>query len=274
MKKVAVLQSNYIPWKGYFDIIHDVDEFIFYDEVQFTKNDWRNRNRISTPSGIQGLTIPTTGSITQSIDEVTTAGSQWQRKHFNSLVTYYSKAPYFSKYRAFLEDFYLGHEWKNLSRLNRYLITYIAHDFLGIQTKFTDSRDYGSSGSGHEKLLSLLQSAALMRDAVMNSTNDSAPLHLAVAVGAKVTALFCSTVPSFGFAPKGENIHIIETEEPLPCRPCGIHGHQQCPEGHFRCGYSIETAKLLEFLPEESEPLSKEPTGTTSINDHTNPTND
>ena len=122
--------------------------------------------------------------------------------------------------------------------------------------------------------LSLLQSAALMRDAVMNYTNDSAPLHLAVAVGAKVTALFCSTVPSFGFAPKGENIHIIETEEPLLCRPCGIHGHQQCPEGHFRCGYSIETAKLLEFLPEESEPLSKEPTGTTSINDHTNPTND
>ena len=52
MKKVAVLQSNYIPWKGYFDIIHEVDEFIFYDEVQFTKNDWRNRNRISTPSGI------------------------------------------------------------------------------------------------------------------------------------------------------------------------------------------------------------------------------
>lgn len=81
MKKIAVLQSNYIPWKGYFDIIHDVDEFIFYDEVQFTKNDWRNRNRILTNTGLQWLTIPTTGSITQTIDEVSTAGSQWQRKH-------------------------------------------------------------------------------------------------------------------------------------------------------------------------------------------------
>ncbi len=159
MKKVAVLQSNYIPWKGYFDIIHDVDEFIFYDEVQFTKNDWRNRNRISTPAGIQWLTIPTTGSITQSIDEVTTAGVQWQRKHFNTLVTYYSKAPFFPQYRDFFEDFYLNREWHNLSELNRYLIKHISQDFLGIQTVFSDSRDYASSGSGHQKLLSLLQSA-------------------------------------------------------------------------------------------------------------------
>ena len=159
MKKVAVLQSNYIPWKGYFDIIHDVDEFIFYDEVQFTKNDWRNRNRISTASGIQWLTIPTTGSITQSIDEVQTAGSQWQRKHYNTLVTNYSKAPFFSQYKDFLEDFYLEKTWSNLSQLNQYLITHIAHDFLGIKTTFSNSRDYESSGSGHEKLLSLLISA-------------------------------------------------------------------------------------------------------------------
>ncbi|MBQ6342909.1 MAG: WbqC family protein [Anaerolineaceae bacterium] len=159
MKKIAVLQSNYIPWKGYFDIIHDVDEFIFYDEVQFTKNDWRNRNRILTNTGLQWLTIPTTGSITQTIDEVSTAGSQWQRKHYNTLLTYYSKAPFFSKYRAFLEDFYFEHEWTNLSQLNRYLIVHISQDFLGIKTKFSDSRNYYSAGSGHEKLLSLLKSA-------------------------------------------------------------------------------------------------------------------
>ena len=159
MKKVAVLQSNYIPWKGYFDIIHDVDEFIFYDEVQFTKNDWRNRNRISTPGGIRWITIPTNGSITQSIDEVTTAGSQWQRKHFNTLITYYSKAPYFKKYRDFFEDFYLGKNWSNLSELNRYLIMHISKEMLGIQTVFSDSRNYESHGSGHQKLLSLLVSA-------------------------------------------------------------------------------------------------------------------
>ena len=159
MRKVAVLQSNYIPWKGYFDIIHDVDEFIFYDEVQFTKNDWRNRNQILTPSGVQWITIPTTGSITNTIDEVKTAGSQWQRKHFNTLVTYYSKAPFFHKYRPFLEDFYLNRTWENLSMLNRYLIIRISQDFLGIKTKFSDSRSYNSSGSSHFKLLSLLKSA-------------------------------------------------------------------------------------------------------------------
>ena len=98
---------------------------------------------------------------------------------------------------------------------------------------------------------SLLQSAALMRGAAMNYTNDSAPLHIAVAVGAKVTAIFCSTVKSFGFAPVGENIHIVETAEPLPCRPCGIHGHPQCPEGHFRCGYGIDTNELLKHIPNE-----------------------
>ncbi len=159
MRKVAVLQSNYIPWKGYFDIIHDVDEFIFYDEVQFTKNDWRNRNRIYTNAGVQWLTIPTTGSITQAIDEVTMPSDQWQKKHFNALVTNYSKAPYFKQYRAFLEDVYLNRKWEYLSELNRYLIEHIAHEFLGIVTKFTNSRDYHSEGSGHDKLLSLLISA-------------------------------------------------------------------------------------------------------------------
>lgn len=99
--------------------------------------------------------------------------------------------------------------------------------------------------------LNLLQSALLMRDAAMNYTNDSAPLHLAVAVGAKVTAVFCSTVKSFGFAPVGENINIVETMEKLPCRPCGIHGHPKCPQGDFRCAYGIETEQLLKNLPYE-----------------------
>lgn len=159
MRKIAVLQSNYIPWKGYFDIIHDADEFIFYDEVQFTKNDWRNRNQILTQNGLQWITIPTNGKLSQTIDEVQTSGSLWQRKHYNTLVTYYSKAPYFEKYRKFFEYFYLEQTWDNLSQLNRYLIMHISHDFLGIKTKFTNSRDYYSCGSGHEKLLSLLKSA-------------------------------------------------------------------------------------------------------------------
>ena len=101
--------------------------------------------------------------------------------------------------------------------------------------------------------LSLLQSAALMRDAEMNFTNDSAPLHLAAAVGAEVCAVFCSTVPAFGFAPRGENIRITETGEALPCRPCGLHGHQQCPEQHFRCAWSIPIEKLIQYIPPWNE---------------------
>jgi heptosyltransferase-2 len=81
----------------------------------------------------------------------------------------------------------------------------------------------------------LLQSAALVKGAVMNYVNDSAPLHLATAMDAPVTAIFCSTVPAFGFGPLGKNGRIVETGEQLVCRPCGIHGHRRCPEGHFRC---------------------------------------
>jgi heptosyltransferase-2 len=80
-----------------------------------------------------------------------------------------------------------------------------------------------------------LQSAALMKHAVMNYVNDSAPLHIATAMGAPVTAVFCSTIPAFGFGPLGPNGRVVETDEPLGCRPCGIHGKRSCPEGHFRC---------------------------------------
>jgi heptosyltransferase-2 len=96
--------------------------------------------------------------------------------------------------------------------------------------------------------LSLLESAALMRDAMMNYTNDSAPMHLASAMNAPVSAVFCSTVPAFGFGPLSERSFIIETKEKLSCRPCGLHGHQQCPKKHFHCAMHIETKQLLSCL--------------------------
>ncbi len=96
--------------------------------------------------------------------------------------------------------------------------------------------------------LSLLASAALMRGAAMNFVNDSAPLHLCSAVGAPVTAVFCSTVPAFGFGPLSPVSFVVETREPLACRPCGLHGHAACPLGHFRCAYTIEVGQLLAGL--------------------------
>jgi lipopolysaccharide heptosyltransferase II len=93
--------------------------------------------------------------------------------------------------------------------------------------------------------LSLLESAALMQNALMNYTNDSAPMHLASAMDAPTTAIFCSTVPEFGFGPLSSTSIIVETREKLECRPCGLHGKKSCPKGHFKCGYSIDIEELL-----------------------------
>ena len=112
-----------------------------------------------------------------------------------------------------------------------------------------------AAASGRENAVSLagkiglLASAALMRGAVMNYVNDSAPMHLCSAVGAPVTAVFCSTVPAFGFGPLAPVSFVVETTEPLDCRPCGLHGHTACPRGHFRCAYGIEVGQLLATLP-------------------------
>lgn len=95
--------------------------------------------------------------------------------------------------------------------------------------------------------LSLLESAALMKNARMNFVNDSAPLHLASAVNAPVTAVFCSTVPAFGFGPLSDQSTVVETKLALDCRPCGLHGHRQCPRGHFRCA-EIDAAEIVKSL--------------------------
>lgn len=155
--KVAVLQSNYLPWKGYFDIIHDVDLFVFYDDVQYTKNDWRNRNKIKTANGPLWLTVPVGQSLNRLTCEVTIDDTRWAEKHFRTLCQYYGKAPYFARYLSFLEGVYLGQRWTTLVELNHYLIKTIAREFLGITTTFADSRDYPAQGSKLDRLLDLLR---------------------------------------------------------------------------------------------------------------------
>lgn len=94
--------------------------------------------------------------------------------------------------------------------------------------------------------MSLLQSAALMARAKMNYVNDSAPLHLTSAMNAPVRAVFCSTVPDFGFGPVSDNSRAIQIQEDLYCRPCGLHGYKQCPEKHFECARKIKTTQFFE----------------------------
>ncbi len=97
-------------------------------------------------------------------------------------------------------------------------------------------------------VLNIRESAWLMKKAYMNFTNDSAPTHLASAVNANVTTVFCSTVPAFGFTPLSDVSNIVECLENLDCRPCGIHGHVTCPKKHFDCGHKIEVSQLTSFL--------------------------
>jgi WbqC-like protein family len=158
LKRVAVSQSNYIPWKGYFDLIHDVDTFLFYDDVQFTKNDWRNRNFVKGPAGRQWLSIPVGTDLRRRICDVRMENPRWQRKHWRTLSQLYGKAPFFRDYRGFLEEVYLGREWRKLSELNQLVIRTIARDFLGIRTAFGQASEFPSVGRRRDRLISLLKS--------------------------------------------------------------------------------------------------------------------
>lgn len=155
MKTLAVSQSNYIPWKGYFDIINKADEFILYDDMQYTKNDWRNRNMIKTSSGPQWLTIPVRQeNLHQTINQTQTTNSRWQSKHWKSIQHNYHKAPYFKDYAPLFEELYARTDETFLSRINyNFLMTVIR--ILGIQTKISWSSDYTLTGERVERLINL-----------------------------------------------------------------------------------------------------------------------
>lgn len=163
MSTVVILQSNYIPWKGYFDLAHDADVFIFYDDLQFTKNDWRNRNKIKTAQGLKWLSIPVGTSANRLICEVALEDTRWQRSHWDSLRQQYAKCPHFKLYRPFLEYVYLGRQWQNLSELNQYLIRYISLDLLKMDTQFLDSRGFRLQGQKQERLLDLIAQSKATR---------------------------------------------------------------------------------------------------------------
>jgi WbqC-like protein family len=160
-KRVAILQSNYIPWKGYFDLIRCVDEFILYDCVQYTRSDWRNRNRIKTRRGPRWLTIPVKmrGRFGQSIEEAAVADPGWSRSHWDALEFNYHAAPYFAEYRDLFRQLYLDSREQQLSAINRRFISAIC-DLLGIGTKITRATDYSMSGGPTERLIDLCRAAA------------------------------------------------------------------------------------------------------------------
>ncbi len=156
MKKVAIVQSNYIPWKGYFDMIAAVDEFILYDDMQYTRRDWRNRNQIKTPQGLQWLTVPVLvkGKFHQKIRETEIDGCDWAKSHWKALTQNYRRAPHFSQIASWLEPLYLDESSNYLSQLNRRFIEAIC-SYLNIETAITNSWNYELVEGKTERLAEL-----------------------------------------------------------------------------------------------------------------------
>ena len=159
-KRVAAIQSNYVPWKGYFDAINVVDEFILLDEVQYTKRDWRNRNRIKTARGTQWLTVPVAvkDRFHQRIDETVVAEPGWAERHWQTLVHGYRRAACFDEVAPRLQDAYGAASFERLSEINRALLEVVC-DLLGIATTLTWSTDYATTGTRGARILELCLAA-------------------------------------------------------------------------------------------------------------------
>lgn len=155
-KTVAITQSNYIPWKGYFDMISRCDVFVLYDTAQYTRRDWRNRNIIKTPNGLKWLTIPVKvkGQFYQSIQETKVSDKNWAVNHWKTLEFSYKKAPFFDRYAPLISELYLGCDLELLSDINLRFLKGIC-DILNIQTEFCFSSDFEVRGGKTEKLVNL-----------------------------------------------------------------------------------------------------------------------
>jgi len=157
MKKIAIIQSNYIPWKGYFHIIQKVDHFVFLDTAQYTTRDWRNRNQIKTPEGLKWLTVPANGTQSMKINEVKIDNSgDWRKKHLKALEKNYRKCRYFKQYFELFQNILMRKNWENLSNLNQFFIKEITK-MLGINATFSNSSELKLIEGKNEKIISIIQ---------------------------------------------------------------------------------------------------------------------
>lgn len=156
MKKILITQSNYIPWKGYFDAINKVDEFVIYDDVQYTRRDWRNRNQIKTKEGLKWMVIPVEvkGKYFQKIKETKVSDKDWAKNHWAMLLQNYSKAPHFKEMKDVFEELYLNNSEEYLSAINYNFITAI-NLLLGISTPVCFSNEFNLTEGKTERLVDL-----------------------------------------------------------------------------------------------------------------------
>ena len=156
MTRVGIIQSSYLPWRGYFDLINSVDLFVFHDDVKYTKQDWRNRNQIVTPKDLKWLTVPIKkhlgGELIRNIE--IDNSTDWRRKHLATIKQYYANAPYYDHVVNLIEKIF-DSKTSNLSELNQGLICEFSK-YLGIQTKFIDSYKLSPIGSKTERIIDIL----------------------------------------------------------------------------------------------------------------------
>jgi len=159
-KRVAIVQSSYIPWKGYFDLIRAVDEFILLDTVQFSKGSWRNRNRIKTKDGLAWLSIPvrTKGRLLQTVEDTVVSDPTWAIRHWKNIIGAYARAPFFEPYAEPFEAAYQSFQSDRLSHINRAL-TELLCGALGIATRISWSSDYRPGDGRMQRLVDLCQQA-------------------------------------------------------------------------------------------------------------------
>lgn len=215
MCKVAIIQSSYIPWKGYFDIINMVDEFILYDDAQYTKRDWRNRNRIKTPDGLLWLTIPVEvkGRYHQKIKDTKIADKTWNKKHWQIISSYaYSRAEFFDQNKEFFEHMYLSRDEKYLSDIN-YKFTEAICDLLNIETKITWSMDYKiESENSTGKLVDLCKQVGASEYLSGPSAENYIEKDLFEAENIKLAYMNYSSYPEYNqlFPPFEHHVSIID----------------------------------------------------------------
>jgi hypothetical protein len=165
VKTVAIVQSSYVPWKGYFDLLNGADEAVLLDDVQYTRRDWRNRNRIKTAQGPVWLTIPVEvkGRYHQTIRETRIADRRWGRRHLESLRHSYARAPHFAAYESVLEQAYEdAGALDSLSDVNEGLIRLLC-GLLGIETTISSSADFRLEEGPTERLVSICKQAGARR---------------------------------------------------------------------------------------------------------------
>lgn len=200
MKKLFVIQSNYIPWKGYFDAINMADEVILYDCMQYTKNDWRNRNKIKTPQGTQWLTIPIDikGKLNQKISEAVISEQHlnWRERHRRALQINYSKALYFKQYAEIFEPLYTKNNEIYLSKINYAFITTI-NSILGIKTPMRWSSEFELKGDRNERLVNLCKDVGATEYYSGPSAKAYVNESLFTEAGIKLTYLDYSGYPQY-----------------------------------------------------------------------------